>query len=78
MRGQLLECSAFDADQLKKLDQAFDDVCSQLQLSHRKDAYGNLVASKVMECARSGEQDPQRISELVTLEFRRFAGQFHH
>jgi hypothetical protein len=26
MRGQLLKCSAFDADQLKKLDEAFEEV----------------------------------------------------
>jgi hypothetical protein len=73
-----MKCSAFDADQLKKLDEAFEEVCSELRLLNRKEAFGNLVANKVMECARSGEQDPQRISEIVALELRRSAGQFHH
>jgi hypothetical protein len=78
MRSQLLKCSAFDADQLKKLDEAFEEVCSELHLLNRKEAFVNLVANKVMECARSGEQDPQCISEIVALELRRSAGQFHH
>jgi hypothetical protein len=78
MRSQLLKCSAFDADQLKKLDEAFEEVCSELHLSNRKEAFGHVVASKVMECARLGERDPQRISALVAQELRRSAGQFHH
>ena len=53
------------------MGQAFDAACAALQLSDGEDAFRKLVACKVIECAESGERNPQRIYDLVLSEFRR-------
>jgi hypothetical protein len=71
MHSQLRECTAFDASEVEAMGQAFDAACATLQLSDGEDAFRKLVACKVIECAESGERNPQRIHDLVLSEFRR-------
>lgn len=71
MHSQLRECTAFDASEVEAMGQAFDAACATLQLSDEEDAFRKLVACKVIECAESGERNPQRIYDLVLSEFRR-------
>jgi hypothetical protein len=71
MHSQLRECTAFDASEVEAMGQAFDAACAALQLSDGEDAFRKLVACKVIECAESGERNPQRIYDLVLSEFRR-------
>jgi hypothetical protein len=71
MHSQLRECTAFDASEVEAMGQAFDAACATLQLSDGEDAFRKLVACKVIECAESGERNPQRIYDLVLSEFRR-------
>jgi hypothetical protein len=71
MHSQLRECTAFDASEVEAMGQAFDAACATLQLSKGEDAFRNLVACKVIECAESGERNPQRLYDLVLSEVRR-------
>jgi hypothetical protein len=71
MHSHLRECTAFDASEVEAMGQAFDAACATLQLSDGEDAFRKLVARKVIECAESGERNPQRIYDLVLSEFRR-------
>jgi len=71
MHSQLRECTAFDASEVEAMGQAFDAACATLELSDGEDAFRKLVACKVIECAESGERNPQRIYDLVLSEFRR-------
>jgi hypothetical protein len=71
MHSQLRECTAFDASEVEAMGQAFDAACATLQLSDADDAFRKVVACKVIECAESGERNPQRIYDLVLSEVRR-------
>ena len=60
----LFRKTAFDADDLKAMDQAFQALCIELQLNPG-DTFRDLVARKVIEFAQRGEMDPERLFELV-------------
>ena len=42
---------------------AYEETLRVLQLADRQDPITELVASKIIEIARTGERDPARISE---------------
>ena len=68
-----LQKSFFEPEEIDAMAQAFEVACDALQLSNRDDAFGQLVASKVVECARDGVLDPHRMCELVVSKFPQFA-----
>jgi len=43
----------------------FDPTLKRLQIADRKSAMAFLVAKTVIETAKGGERDPQRLSERV-------------
>ena len=71
--NRLLEKSLFEPEEIKAMVQAFDAACDKLQLANRDDAFGQLVARKVVDCVRGGVLDPHRMCELVVSEFQQFA-----
>jgi hypothetical protein len=50
--------AAFDADHIKLMSSAFEDVSQQLGLGRREDAIRNIVARAILECAQRGIRDP--------------------
>jgi hypothetical protein len=44
---------------------AFEEACRMLGLAERTDPLCNLVAQKILDCARTGERDPGRLRECA-------------
>jgi hypothetical protein len=50
---------------------AFEMALVALQLADRGDLANEIIAQKIMELAKAGERDPERLCEGVLQEFRR-------
>jgi hypothetical protein len=57
----------FDQSDIHAMVAAFEACCRSLRLVDRADSITEIVARKVIEVARTGERDPQRICGLVLL-----------
>jgi hypothetical protein len=66
---RLLEGAAFDAAAVKTITTAFDEALRELHLD-RSDPKAEVLAGKIIECARAGERDPDRLRELATASYR--------
>jgi hypothetical protein len=62
---RLLQNGAFDPDAVAAMSAAFEETCRVLGLAERTDPLCNLVAQKILECARTGERDPIRLRECA-------------
>jgi hypothetical protein len=71
--NRLLAKSVFQPDEVEAIANAFEATCAALGLSTRDEPIGQLVASKVIECARTGERDPKRLCKLVLSELENYA-----
>jgi len=60
-----MQSAAFDAAAAMVIIAAFDDALRELGLE-RGDPLVEIVARKIIVCARSGERDPTRLRELAT------------
>jgi hypothetical protein len=49
---------------------AFHKACEALQLNDTTDAITEIVASKIIELARAGEFDPERLCNQVLYQLR--------
>jgi hypothetical protein len=49
---------------------AFTAVCDSLQLINRDDPMTQTIARKVIEFARTGERDPERLRNRVLLALK--------
>jgi hypothetical protein len=59
---RLLQKSAFGPEEVAGLTAAYERACESLLLNNRKDdPLSELVASKIIEVAQTGERDPIRI-----------------
>ena len=56
-----------DLDAIKPLLATFEAVCRSLELRGPHDPLAEIVALKVIQIAKSGERDPERIRDLVLL-----------
>jgi len=63
--GTALVEESFDAEQLRAMGIAFDRACQSLGLRGTTDRLTDIVAIKIIEAARSGESDPDRLYEAV-------------
>jgi hypothetical protein len=55
---------------MQAMDEAFDAVCVKLQLSMgSEDLMTELVGEKIIELARAGERNPDRLTARVLAEF---------
>jgi hypothetical protein len=59
---------AFDPEHVQAMLTAFDGACAKLQL-RKGDRLADLVALKIVDLARAGERDPDRLLALVLWEF---------
>jgi hypothetical protein len=50
-----------DAEHIEAMRLAFHKACAILQLSDEDDAFTELVAEKIIEVAKTGESDPERL-----------------
>jgi len=71
----VLAKSVYEPDEVDAMAKAFEATCAALGLSRRDEPIGELVATKVIECARTGERDPKRLCNLVLLELENYASQ---
>jgi hypothetical protein len=60
---------SFTPEEEKVLVEAFEGSLEALRLADREDPVTRLVAEKVLEGARSGERDPQRLRTWVLGQF---------
>jgi hypothetical protein len=60
---------SFTPEEANVLVEAFEESLKALRLVDREDPATLLVAEKVLEAARTGERDPQRLRALVLREF---------
>src|SRR5262249_16844459 len=66
MQGLLdAEGAVFDPEDIKAIAAAFDTALERLKVTDRKSAMAHLVAKTVIQIAKEGERDPERVSEKV-------------
>lgn len=61
----LLQNSAFDPDDVKRMTTAYEKALVQLGLTNRTDPMAETVALRIIEIARTGEKDPDLICALA-------------
>jgi hypothetical protein len=67
---RMLDSAAFDPAAVTALTNAYEGVCAALQLADRTDPLAEVVAKKIIEHARRGERDPNRLREIVLKELQ--------
>jgi hypothetical protein len=69
IRGLLKNDFAFTPEDANVLIEAFEEVLKTLQLADREDPATILVAKRIIEVAKRGERDPQRLRSSVLASF---------
>ena len=54
---RLLQNSAFEPEMIEAMLAAFDEACRMLGLATVEDPLREFVATKIIECAQTGERD---------------------
>ena len=69
--GQQADASvnAFEPDDIRVLQVAYDGVIRSLNLADAPEQVRELVAMKIIECARGGERDPIAMENYVLRTF---------
>jgi hypothetical protein len=62
-----LQDNAFDPEAVRAMSNALEDVCTKLELNGDQRAR-ETMAARIIELARRGERDPERLSERVLRE----------
>jgi hypothetical protein len=62
-----LQVEAFGPDALQAMSTALEDVCRMLKVDHDQDAR-QVMAIRIIELARRGECDPERLRDRVLRE----------
>jgi hypothetical protein len=65
-----LDSAAFDPAAVNALTNAYEEACAALRLIDRTDPLAEVVAKKIIEHARRGERDPNRLREVVLKELK--------
>jgi hypothetical protein len=61
---------SFNADEIDAMNHAFRQACARLELTGRNTMpVAELVAIRIVELARAGESDPDRLIEAVVATF---------
>lgn len=66
--ARVLREGAFAPDEVQAITAAYAQTCNLLLLTDRDDPLMDLVATKVLEIAQSGERDPNVVSLRVVKE----------
>ena len=62
---QFLKQAVFHPEVISIMSTAFEDACKALEASGRSDVTKEMIASKIIQLARSGETDPIVLREKV-------------
>ena len=62
--------SIHDPKAIEAMNTAFAATCKSLQLVNRDDPMTQIVARKIIDIARIGERDPQRLHDLALLALK--------
>ena len=60
-----LNGNRFDPETMRLMGLAFEMTIISLRLVHRGDISNNVIAEKLIDLAKSGERDPERLCEAV-------------
>jgi hypothetical protein len=66
----------FGPEATRAMSVAFDEVCRALNLSHTANGVREGIATRIIELARHGERDPDRLRDRVIAEAGRRLGQW--
>jgi hypothetical protein len=69
-RGLFVEEAAFEPETVAAMTAAYDEVIRALNLVNREDPLTEMVARKLVEIARLGEHDADRLATLLLTEFK--------
>jgi hypothetical protein len=64
------EEAAFDPDAIKAMTMAYDSVRDVLRLSNVDDPLTEIIAKHVIDLAKMGQLDPDRLRDLVLARMR--------
>ena len=62
-----LQDDAFGPDELRAMSTALEEVCRMLEVDHDQGAR-EVIAARILELARRGECDPERLRDRVLRE----------
>ena len=65
-----LERAAFDARAVKAMTRGYEAALHELRLADRPDPSTEIIARKIVECARTGERNPERLCEPAVRDMR--------
>ena len=65
------EKTYFSPEDITALATAFEDTLRTLRLADRNDPIVLMVAKKIIELARQGERNPERLRALVISQFEK-------
>jgi hypothetical protein len=65
-----LDGQKFDSETIRVMGLAFEMALVALRLADRGDLANDVLARKIMDLAKAGERDPERLCEGVLHEFR--------
>jgi hypothetical protein len=65
-----LKGAVFAPKAIEAMTAAFEAVCKSLQLLNRDDPATQIVARAIIDIARTGEHDPQRMHDLALLRLK--------
>jgi hypothetical protein len=64
--GMLIRANyTYPPELMEAMKLAFHRACKALQLSDRDDAFTDIVATRIVELAKTGERDPDRLCGQV-------------
>jgi hypothetical protein len=69
--NHLFQSPSFNPEEINSMAQAFEAVCSALQIPKLDDDLARFVAAKIIAAARTGERNPERLCEIVLTELEK-------
>jgi hypothetical protein len=62
---------SFDPDEVAILVKAYEDALHKLRLANRDDAATRTIAGRIVELAKLGERDAERLCNAAVASFRK-------
>jgi len=54
-------CEVFDPEEVELMGDVFEDILGTLQLPKRDDVLAQVAATRIIQLAKRGERDPERM-----------------
>jgi hypothetical protein len=65
-----LKGAVFDPSAIEVMDRAFAAVCASLRLAGPDDPLAEIAARTIIDLARAGERDPDRLHDLALVTLK--------